>query len=132
MQYEREQGRRPREMPPRHEGYDIESDNEDDNVERIIEVKSLPGEWLDAEAGLTKPQVEKARQLRHQYWLYVVEYALDNDRCRIHAIQDPYGKANQFLFDPGWCQVEEHDGSPSIDSEDGAFPLAFDDPDDLR
>lgn len=108
MQFEHEEGRHPREMPPLHKGNDIESDDADGSIERVIEVKSIPGEWLGAEAGLTKPQVEKARQLRHQYWLYVVENALDDDHYRIHRIQDPYGQANRFMFDPGWCQVEEH------------------------
>ncbi|MBM4092606.1 MAG: DUF3684 domain-containing protein, partial [Planctomycetes bacterium] len=108
MQFEHEEGRHPREMPPLHKGNDIESDDADGNIERVIEVKSIPGEWLGAEAGLTKPQVERARQLRHQYWLYVVENALDDDHYRIHRIRDPYGQANRFMFDPGWCQVEEH------------------------
>ncbi len=121
MRFEEEHGRAPKEMPPRHEGYDVESNNEDGNVERIIEVKSLDGEWTEAEAGLTKPQVEKARQLRHQYWLYVVEYALDDEKYRIHAIQDPYGKANRFMFDPGWCQVEElHNGDTQGDGDESA------------
>lgn len=91
MQFEDDEGRHPREMLPLHKGNDIESDDADGNLERVIEVKSIPAEWLGAGAALAKPQVEKARQLRHQYWLYVVENAMNDDRYRIHRTQDPYG-----------------------------------------
>ncbi|OAI54265.1 hypothetical protein AYO47_03255 [Planctomyces sp. SCGC AG-212-M04] len=126
MLFEVEAGRFPTEMPPRHEGYDIESNNQDEIVERIIEVKSLDGAWTGAEAGLTKPQVEKSRQLGQQYWLYVVEHALDDGRYRIHSIQDPYGKANRFMFDPGWCQVEEIRDYDSRPEHDRSVQSAFD------
>lgn len=105
MQFERQQGRIPKEMPPRHPGYDIESEHLGE-IERFIEVKSLSGNWQGPDAGLTKTQFEKATELGDRYWLYIVEQALQDD-CLIHRVCDPAGKANQFLFDPGWKQVAE-------------------------
>lgn len=107
LQFEAERGRLSKPMPPRHEGYDVESSNADGVIERIIEIKSLEGAWTAAGVSLTKPQFERARQLGPQYWLYVVEHTLDDKRCRIHTIQDPYGQASRFVFDPGWCQMDE-------------------------
>jgi len=49
----------------------------------------------------TKPQFEKARELEDQYWLYVVERALGED-YKIHPIQNPAQRVNQFIYDDGW------------------------------
>jgi len=106
MEFEHRQDRNPREMPPKHPGYDVESTNADGIVERYIEVKSLSSDWNGADAGLTKPQFERAGELGDEYWLYVVERARLENYC-IHCIQDPAGNANRFMFDPGWKQVAE-------------------------
>lgn len=106
MEFERDHGRNPEEMPPKHTGYDIESKRREGEIERYIEVKSLSGAWKGADAGLTRPQFDRATTEKVRYWLYVVERALGDD-FGIHCIQDPAGKANRFMFDPGWIQVAE-------------------------
>ncbi|HEB74924.1 MAG TPA: DUF3883 domain-containing protein [Nitrospirae bacterium] len=107
VEYERKQGRTPKVMPHTHPGYDIESyDGED--ARRYIEVKSLSGDWGDFNAGLTDTQFNEAMRLRDKYWLYIVERAGQPD-YRIHRIQDPAYKVNQFLFDAGWQAVTEED-----------------------
>lgn len=127
LQIEAEQGRYPKQMPALHEGYDVESNNANGVIERIIEVKSLEGAWTEAGVRLTKPQLELARQLGEQYWLYVVEHTLDDDRCRLHTIQDPYGQASGFVFDPSWCHREEAqaDVLAADDCEQNGHPAAL-------
>jgi hypothetical protein len=106
LEAERLAQRDPQEMPPKHPGYDIESINDRFDVERYIEVKSLSGDWREADAGMTKTQFDKAAELGDRSWLYIVERATQND-FQIHRIQNPAGKANRFMFDPGWKQVAE-------------------------
>ena len=98
----------PVEMPHNHEGWDIESKDVEGNTVRYIEVKSTSGRWNDTGVPLSRPQFEKAKELRDQYWLYVVEYALEPDFV-IHRIQDPAERVNQFLYDRGWQQLAEKD-----------------------
>lgn len=106
-QYERRQGRNPKEMPPNHPGYDIESfDSALKNVVRYIEVKALSGEWTSFGVGLTETQFKVAEEKGEWYWLYVVERA-DKDDYRIILVQDPARKVNQFLYDNGWKEVAE-------------------------
>lgn len=106
--FEAEQGRRPVEKHQTHPGYDIESFNGANEVERFIEVKSLSGTWSSLGAVLTDTQFEKAEQLGDKYWLYIVEHAQEDD-YGIYRIQDPARKVNQFIFDDGWRALAEKD-----------------------
>jgi hypothetical protein len=106
LEYERGQGRRPKEMPPKHPGYDVESANDAGGVERYIEVKSLSGDWEYSNAGMTDIQYKKATELADRYWLYVVERA-DQPDWRIHRIRNPVAWADQYLFDDGWQALAE-------------------------
>lgn len=111
MQHELREGRVPKEMPPRHKGYDIESrEKGGDEVVRYIEVKSISGDWGPFSAGLTRPQFDKGQSLGDRYWLYVVERA-EQDDFKIHRIQDPARKVNQFLYDEGWTALREPEAS---------------------
>jgi Domain of unknown function (DUF3883) len=104
--YEEAARRKPKVMPHKNKGYDIESSNGGGTVERYIEVKGLSGDWDDYNAGLTDAQFEMATELKDSYWLYVVERA-EGDDFQIHRIQNPAKKVNQFLFDSGWQAVTE-------------------------
>jgi len=117
-QFEEDNERRPKIMPHKHPGYDVESYGGDGDIERYIEVKSLSGDWVGADARLTKTQFKKAMELRDRYWLYVVERAEQDDYC-IHCIQDPAGKANRFMFDPGWKQVAQETSDDDNPEDDG-------------
>ena len=74
LDFEMQNGRFPQEMPFTHPGYDIESKDATGKVTRYIEVKSLSGEWGSLGAALSKPQFDKAVELREAYWLYVVDF----------------------------------------------------------
>lgn len=97
-----------------HPGYDIESTDASGKV-RYIEVKSMEGYWSrQTPAAVTQTQFEKAQELDDQFWLYVVEFAPDDDRFQIFPIQNPFSKINQYLFDDGWNELAEFEEQQEI------------------
>lgn len=115
LQYEHSQGRKPKSMPHANPGYDVES-RQGRLVERYIEVKGIDGEW--GRNGVPLSSIQFFRQLHptdpvegdgtpmgDKFWLYVVEHARDPEKVRIHMIQNPATKANQFRFDCGWREA---------------------------
>lgn len=104
--FERTANRDPKEMEHHHPGYDIESRDQSGEIARYIEVKSLSGHWGQDGVGLTSTQFAKARELGSRYWLYVVEKA-DTSNARIHRVQNPANKVDQYLYDDGWQQEAE-------------------------
>jgi hypothetical protein len=122
VEYEQESGRLPEVKPPKHPGYDIESRDTGDQILRYIEVKSLSGAWGRMGVGLSKPEFEKAREIGDCYWLYVVERAQEED-YKIHRIQNPAWKANQFFYDDGWAVLAEED-QPRAEREHSDGPCA--------
>jgi hypothetical protein len=112
LAFEVSQGRHPREMPPLHPGYDVESDNDQGHVERHIEVKSLSGDWEGPHAGMSDTQFQKNQEIGNGYWLYVVERA-DQPDYRIWRIQDPAQQVTNFMYDGGWKNIAEDDEMPA-------------------
>ena len=107
LAYEFAQGRTPRDMNDlcdNHPGYDIESNDADDNV-RYIEVKSLRGDWGRRGVKVTRTQFEKGKNYADQYWLYVVERV--EDKPRLFTIQDPVKKVGEFYYDDSWQKLAE-------------------------
>jgi len=108
--YERKHGRIPEEMANNNPGYDILSFSATtDQVERYIEVKGTTGEWNLRGVGLSSSQFAMSQKLGDQYWLYVVEFALDQEGARVHAIQSPARKVDQFMFDGEWRYVATYE-----------------------
>lgn len=66
--------------------------------------------------GLSHTQFEFAQRHRGTFWLYVVEYALDDKQGRVLRIADPAGRAEEFRFDDGWSAVSEG-AEPDLPSE---------------
>lgn len=114
MEYERKHGRNPTDMnisQSNHPGYDIES-VEDSGEIRYIEVKALSDKWDSSNpVQLTKMEFETARKFKSEFWLYVVEYADDAERIKIYPIQNPAEKVNYYLFDHGWIEIAQIDGT---------------------
>ena len=71
-----------KDVSDRDTGYDIESFND-----RCIEVKSFK---QTGSPGITSHEWETARRMQDDYWLYIVENALDNPI--VNSIQNPYEK----------------------------------------
>jgi hypothetical protein len=86
-------------MPHLNPGYDIVSRSKSSSEKRIIEVKGLDGEWTERGVKLTRTQIMNAEEYGDEYWLYVVEHALDPHGRKLHAIQNPFFKADEFWFD---------------------------------
>jgi len=108
LEFERKSGRRPQEMAHHNVGFDVKSSDSTGKT-RYIEVKSLTGDWnASSPAALTKAQFETARERGNAYWLYVVERALSSTG-RIHRIQNPVQRINQYLFDDGWQAVDDEE-----------------------
>jgi hypothetical protein len=106
ISFEKNEGRDPRPMDHMHEGYDIESRNDQGLLDRLIEVKSLSGEWSGYGVGLSPSQFRCAQNHKSLFWLYVVERAGQSNE-RIHRIQDPASRVDEFRFDDGWEDVAE-------------------------
>lgn len=102
LRYERDQGRSPTEMPHANEGYDIESRIPGGQLARYIEVKGVSGAWSDFGVPVSRSQFRKAMNEHASFWLYVVEFALEPDRARVYAIQNPAELVDEYWFDAGW------------------------------
>jgi hypothetical protein len=107
VDHERAKGRHPEVMPHENPGYDIIARDGTGRILRHIEVKSISGIWDDMGVGLSRTQFDFALQHRDTFWLYVVEFALDDERARVLRIADPAGRAEEFRFDDGWSSVSE-------------------------
>jgi Domain of unknown function (DUF3883) len=116
VDHERAAGRHPEVMPHENPGFDVLSRDGTGRVLRHIEVKSVSGAWDDMGVGLTRTQFEFARQHRDTFWLYVVEYAVDDQRARVLRIADPAGRAEEFRFDDGWSAASEDAESDPADA----------------
>ena len=68
-------------------GYDLESYDKEGILLRAIEVK---GKTSDHDGEITPNEWKVAERLRDDYWLYVVDDAIDNPR--LFKVQDPFGK----------------------------------------
>lgn len=119
--FERGHGRTPVKLPQAHPGWDIdsfdlrrvESGAGAGSPTRMIEVKGVRGPWGRQGVAISRRQFEAAREFGDRYWLYVVEFADDPARARIHPIHNPYARINQFWFDGGWRQLADPAEAPS-------------------
>jgi len=104
MAYERREGRTPDHYGGNNEGFDIVS-TAADGSKRYIEVKGIDGPWGERGVALSAPQYRKALDKGSSYWLYVVEYALDDKAASITPIVNPAGAVMRYVFDVGWKMV---------------------------
>ena len=123
MEYERQHERIPEELPPNHEGWDIDSYAEDpvaailDQAEkrrlaRRIEVKATKYGWDGWGVGLTSPQHTAAQQHGEDYYLYVVEHALDLSKRTLYVFRNPAGKIADYRFDDVWTKIADETDRP--------------------
>jgi hypothetical protein len=91
-------------------GFDLFEEGPNGKQTRWVEVKAMRGSLEDHPVGMSHTQFNCAREHGSDYWLYIVEYASDDNEYRILPIQDPAGKAKTFTFDCGWVDAAEIDG----------------------
>jgi sacsin len=112
LEYERQQGRTPKEMPHNNPGYDVVSTDASGKI-RYVEIKGVDGAW--GERGVATSHVQfKFAQLRPgETWLYVVEHARGPSKPTVYPIQAPASKVTQFVFDAGWKSVAKEESDDS-------------------
>jgi hypothetical protein len=97
-------------MPHFNPGYDAVSTHRGSGEKRLIEVKGLGGPWTERGVKLTRTQIMNAEEYGDEFWLYVVEHALDEKSRKVYAINNPFFKASEFWFDEAWKQVVDETG----------------------
>jgi hypothetical protein len=105
---EETQGRLPTVQPHNNPGFDIVSRSSSGELLRHIEVKSTDGQWDEMGVGLSSRQLDFAEKHPETFWLYVVEYATDDQRARIFGIPDAASRIEEYRFDSGWAAVAQH------------------------
>jgi hypothetical protein len=119
LAFERLCGRAPEEQDHSNPGFDVISRGHSGEILRWIEVKSLRGPWNERGVFLSRTQMAFSQERGQQFWLYVVEFAEDDDAFRIHRIQDPWSQASRFGIDNGWQGVAE----PDLERDPAGAPL---------
>ena len=114
LQFERDQGRKCDEMPHSNKGYDIESFLPDGQLARYIEVKGISGAWSEYGVPVSRSQYQKALREKAGFWLYVVEFALEPNRARVYAIQNPADLVEEYWFDGGWRDYSTERGGAGL------------------
>ena len=114
LSFEHDAGRHPERQTHHNPGFDVRSYLGEEE-ERHIEVKSTRGPWGGGGVGVSGPQFTFAQKLGDQFWLYVVEHALDPEQRKLWTIQNPAQKVTDFMFDDGWKDVAvgEEESMPS-------------------
>ena len=70
-------------------------------------LKAIKGEW-NRPVAMSETQFQLADTERERFSLYVVEYAGDASKRKLHRVNDPAGIAKYFCFDSGWSEVAKH------------------------
>lgn len=109
LDYERQHGREPKAMDHYHPGYDVESFDEKGRLQRIIEIKSLAGEWDGFGVGISATQFDTARRKEEAFWLYVVEHAKDDELFQVTCIPHPTAHITDYRFDDRWRNLHRED-----------------------
>jgi hypothetical protein len=110
-------------MAPNHEGWDIESYEDEMTSSRLgegerrapsrhIEVKATKYEWDGWGVGLTAAEYRAAKEHGKDYYLYVVEYALDEQRCALYIFRDPVTRVSDYRLDDRWKVVADSEYRP--------------------
>jgi hypothetical protein len=118
---EEARGRFPIVQPHNNPGFDIVSRSSTGELLRHIEVKSTDGPWDEMGVGMSPWQLDFAEEHPETFWLYVVEYATDDQRARIFGIPDAASKIEEYRFDSGWAAIAEHMSSHPTLPEDVAY-----------
>jgi len=96
-----------KETEPGNKGFDLYENDQDGNIVRWIEVKSMTGSWKDRPVGMSRAQFDFAQEKKEAFWLYIVEHASETETARVCKIQNPAGRARTFTYDHGWFSVAE-------------------------
>ena len=108
--HEEAAGRKVKAMPLGTPGYELQSGRISDAGVRFIRVYGLDGDWDELTVLLARRDAVAARTFGRQYWLYIVERALDPNARRIYRIQDPLPRIARYALDSRWRSQAERGG----------------------
>ena len=117
---ERAAGREATVTRSNHPGYDLQVGEPGDPAARFIRVVGIDGEWDRVAVELGASYYNAARVFGRNFWLYVVEHALDPRRVKVHRIHDPVSRVARFVFDHRW-QVQSEQHTAAADTHLGWF-----------
>jgi hypothetical protein len=92
-------------------GYDLEvyerhviAGLEEENAIKVryIEVKAISSAWSCEDVGLTRNEFAAAQKLGTEYYLYIVDRALESGPHSPYVVRNPAGKVAEYRFDYGW------------------------------
>ena len=98
-------------------GYDLYKVDSSGRQSCWCEVKAMKKSLQNRPVGISHTQFGGAIEHGESFWLYVVEYADDDEKYRIVKIQDPFGKARTFTFDHGWLEVADVIGAGVVEKK---------------
>lgn len=107
--------------PSNNKGYDISEKDNNGQIIRYIEVKTLTGQWGQGGVGITEHQLEFAQKEKDKWWLFVIEN-INTDNTKVYQFKNPILEANRFMFDNSWKQLAYQSDSvenqePKIDDK---------------
>lgn len=127
IEHETRQGLAPKPMPHNNPGYDIEVYAADGQaLLKYIEVKGIDGSWGEGGVNIRARQYAFGQQHPDEFWLYVVEYALDDSEFKIYPIHNPINQITHYRFDHGWKELAKVESNPVIDPQVGLYVLLQD------
>jgi|LWDU01.1.fsa_nt_gi hypothetical protein len=102
-----------------NKGFDIYEKDEQGNIVRYIEVKTLTGKWGSGGVGITEHQLDFAldQKQKDKWWLFVVE-GINTENPNVYQFKNPVLEANRFMFDSSWKQLayqSEINTKPKVD-----------------
>lgn len=122
LAYEESCGRVAKPMHHNNPGYDVEVYTADkQKLLRYIEVKGINGAWGHGGVDLSSTQYRFGEEHADKFWLYVVEYVYDDDRFRVHPIENPTYQVTKYRFDYGWKQLANLESARPLEPEVGVL-----------
>ena len=114
-QFEHRAGREVRDDSAEVEGgYDLWSEGADGV--RLIEIKTISGEWTSAGVTMSRKQMHTAFQRDERFWLYVVEHAFTQPR--LWCLRNPAWIATSYTFSRDWADEKYAEGPFSYSVEE--------------
>jgi hypothetical protein len=111
MECEKRQQRIPKDVSKEFRGYDIKSTGKQET--RYIEVKAFAKSGI---VEMTENEWIMATKLKENYWLYIVENAIQPEKRRLNLIQNPSEKFKKYEVMPTQIRIKIKNWEDSVDS----------------
>jgi len=103
--------------PTNNKGFDIVEKDNQGNIVRYIEVKTLTGQWGTSGVGITINQLQFALDYKDKWWLMVVK-GINTDHVEVFQFKNPVLEATSFMFDNSWKQLAYHPDATFVEADE--------------